>query len=107
MRLIDYDTFAVLLLEYLARFAQMMLAQYMGQRAMHDVRRRAFAHLLSLRAAYFDRQQVGRLMSRVTSDVEAISEAFAAGIITIAGDVMMIIGIVAVMLTMNARLTAA
>ena len=87
------------------RFAQLYLMQLLGQRAMNDVRRDLYRHLMSRRAAFFDRQPVGRLMTRVLGDVESINEAFAAGLITIIGDLVMLVGIVVAMALLDVRLT--
>ena len=86
-----------ILLERLAQFAETLLMQLCGQRAMHDLRVSAHRHLLSLRSAYFDRMPVGRLMTRVTNDVESINEAFAMGLVSVVGDMITLVGIVAVM----------
>jgi len=91
--------------EHGVRFAQIYWMQLLGQRAMNDLRRDLYRHLLSRRASFFDRQPVGRLMTRVLGDVESISEAFAAGLITIIGDFVTLAGIVVAMSLLDARLT--
>src|SRR2546425_10138824 len=68
-----------------------------GQRVIHDLRAALFAHLLRLEAAFFDRTPVGRLMTRVLGDVEAVSEAFTSGLFAVVADVITLIGVVAVM----------
>jgi ABC-type multidrug transport system fused ATPase/permease subunit len=75
-----------------------------GQRVMHDLRGRLFRHLLRQEAGFFDRNPVGRLMTRVLNDVEAISEAFTSGLVAVVGDVITLAGVVAVMLWMDWRL---
>jgi ATP-binding cassette subfamily B multidrug efflux pump len=75
-----------------------------GQRVTHDLRAALFGHLLRLEAAFFDRNPVGRLMTRVLSDVEAVSEAFTSGLLAVAADVITLTGVVAVMLWMDWRL---
>lgn len=85
-------------------FAQTYAMQLCGQRATHDLRNAAFRHLLRLRAAYFDRQPVGRLLTRVTSDVDALNELFAAGLISLVGDALTLLGIAAVLISLNWRL---
>jgi ABC-type multidrug transport system fused ATPase/permease subunit len=71
---------------------------------MHDLRSGLFRHLLRQEAAFFDRNPVGRLMTRVLNDVEAISEAFTSGLVAVVGDVITLAGVVAVMLWMDWRL---
>ncbi len=71
---------------------------------MHDLRNALFAHLQRLDAAFFDRNPVGRLMTRVLNDVEAINELFASGVVAILGDVLLLVGVVIVLLGMNWRL---
>jgi ATP-binding cassette, subfamily B, multidrug efflux pump len=95
---------AAMVAEHAIRFAQLFVMQMLGQRAMYDLRRDLYRHLLSRRAAFFDRQPVGRLMTRVLGDVESINEAFAAGLITIVGDLVTLLGIVFAMFLLDARL---
>ena len=96
---------AAMIAEHAVRFAQIYVMQLLGQGAMNDLRRDLYRHLLTRRAAFFDRQPVGRLMTRVLGDVESINEAFAAGLITIVGDFVTLVGIVVVMALLDARLT--
>lgn len=90
--------------EHAARFGQSMWLGLLGQRAVNALRQDLYRHLFNLRAAFFDRQPVGRLMTRLTSDVEAINEAFAAGLVTLIGDVVTLLGIVIAMLLLNFKL---
>jgi ATP-binding cassette subfamily B protein len=94
-------TLAVL---YGLRMAEAYLMALTGQRVIHDLRGRLFAHLLRLEAAFFDRTPVGRLMTRVLNDVEAVSEAFTSGLFAIVADVVTLAGVVAVMLWIDWRL---
>jgi ATP-binding cassette subfamily B multidrug efflux pump len=77
-----------LLGQYGAGFGQIYLTQVIGQRGMNDLRVRVHRHVLSLSASFFDRTPVGRLMTRLTSDVEALNEMFASGIVSLLGDVI-------------------
>ena len=79
---------AALIGQYGAAFGQIYLTQVIGQRGMNDLRVRVHRHVLSLSAAFFDRTPVGRLMTRLTSDVEALTEMFASGIVSLLGDVI-------------------
>ena len=95
----------VLLVLYGLRMLEDYLMQLTGQRVIHDLRAAIFGHLLSLEARFFDRNPVGRLMTRVLSDVEAVSEAFTSGLFAVVADVITLVGVVAVMLWIDWRLT--
>ncbi|MCU0241110.1 MAG: ABC transporter ATP-binding protein/permease [Vicinamibacteria bacterium] len=86
------------------RFAQTYLLQMIGQRIVFDLRRQIFAHLQRLSVAYFDRNPTGRLMTRVTSDVDAINDLITSGIVTVVGDLLTLLGIMTVMVMMDLRL---
>jgi ATP-binding cassette subfamily B protein len=94
----------VLAVLYGLRTAESYLMQLTGQRVIHDLRAAMFEHLLRLEAAFFDRNPVGRLMTRVLSDVEAVSEAFTSGLFAVVADVVTLTGVVAVMLWLDWRL---
>lgn len=85
-------------------YAEAFVLQRIGQRIMYDLRNQIFAHLQHLPVRFYDRQPVGRLMTRLTSDVEALNELFSWVVITIFGDVMMILYIVVWMFQVNRRL---
>jgi ATP-binding cassette subfamily B protein len=86
------------------RYLQNQIMQMTGQRIMQDLRREIFAHLQRLHVAYFDRNPVGRLMTRVTTDVDAVNELFTSGVVTVFGDLFALAGIMAVMLSLDWRL---
>jgi ATP-binding cassette subfamily B protein len=94
-----------LITQYALRYAQIYLATWTGQRVVHDLRAALFAHVQRLPAAFFDRNPVGRVMTRILGDVEAIGEVFTAGVVAIVGDVVTLAGVVAVMLFLHLRLT--
>ncbi|HEX9079390.1 MAG TPA: ABC transporter ATP-binding protein [Desulfuromonadaceae bacterium] len=96
---------AALVCESLFTFLQVYLLQSVGQRVMADMRAELYRHVMRLPVTWFDRTPVGGVVTRLTSDVEVLGEMFAAGIITIVGDVLLLVGIVSVMLWMNARLS--
>jgi ATP-binding cassette, subfamily B, multidrug efflux pump len=96
--------FASLLGAFFVRFLQTVLMQMTGQRIMQDMRRQIFAHLQRLHVAYFDRHPVGRLMTRVTTDVDAVNELFTSGVVTVFGDLFTLFGIMGVMLALDLRL---
>jgi ATP-binding cassette subfamily B multidrug efflux pump len=93
-----------LFLAFLFEYAQTLLTTWLGQRIMFDLRTQVFAHLQRLSLRYFDRNPVGRLMTRVTNDVEALNEAFSSGIVTVFGDVFTLVFILAAMLRLDWRL---
>jgi len=86
---------------YLLRMVEAYLMHLTGQRVTHDLRAALFAHVLRLDARFFDRTPVGRLMTRVLNDVEAVSDAFTSGLSAIVADVVTLAGVVAIMLWMD------
>lgn len=95
----------VILLALLAEYGQTLLMQRTGQRAMFDLRRDLFGHLQRLDLPYFDRQPVGRLVTRVTSDVDTLNEMYSSGVIAMIGDVAMLSLVLATMFTLSPELT--
>jgi ATP-binding cassette, subfamily B, multidrug efflux pump len=89
---------------FVVRFGQNYIMQMAGQRIMQDMRREIFAHLQRLHVGHFDRNPVGRLMTRVTTDVDAVNELFTAGVVTVFGDLFTLLGIMAVMVALDWRL---
>jgi ATP-binding cassette, subfamily B, multidrug efflux pump len=89
---------------FVVRFFQNYIMQMTGQRIMQDMRREIFAHLQRLHVAHFDRNPVGRLMTRVTTDVDAVNELFTSGVVTVFGDLFTLVGIMAVMVALDWRL---
>ncbi len=108
----DFAGIAAVSLVYLAALAatfavlylQSRLMLLMGQHIMRDLRRQIFGHLQRLPLTYFDRNPVGRLVTRVTTDVDALNELFTAGIVSIFGDVVLLAGIVGVLFWLDWRL---
>jgi len=90
--------------EFALRFAQMYVMERTGQDVVFDMRTQVFAHLQRLPSRFFDRNPVGRLMTRVTSDVEALNEAFTSGLVMILADLLKLVGIVFVLLWLDWRL---
>jgi len=108
-RVDDLDRLAILYLVILvvafaAEYVQTWTMQLTGQRVMFDLRMSIYGHLQRLDLKYYDRNPVGRLMTRVTSDVDALNDLFTAGVITIFGDVFALAGIMIIMIGMNWRL---
>jgi ATP-binding cassette subfamily B protein len=95
---------AALLLTFAVLYCQSYVMQLMGQRIMRDLRREVFAHLQRLQVSFFDRNPVGRLVTRATTDVDALNELFTAGLVSIFGDVVTLLGIVVVLFFLDWRL---
>ena len=96
---------AVLIGGFLSSFGQAYIMQYTGQRAMFDLRRELMSHLQRLDIAFFDRNPIGRLVTRVTTDVDVLNELFASGLVTILGDVLTLAFIIAIMFRLSPALT--
>ncbi len=96
---------AVALCEQLLQFAQTYAVQVLGARSMADLRVSVFAFLCRLPLGFFDRQPVGRLVTRVTNDVDAIQELFNSGALNAIGDLLRLFGVVAIMLSLDASLS--
>src|SRR5438270_7243371 len=96
--------FVVLLGGFAVLYTQMVLMNLMGQYIMYDLRKQIFGHLQKLDIQFFDRNPVGRLMTRVTTDVDALNEMFTAGFVSIFGDVFVLLGIVGMLFWMNWRM---
>jgi len=94
----------LLLFSFLLEFTQTYIMQWTGQKVMFDLRAQIFRHLQGLHIAFFDRNPVGRLVTRVTSDVDALNEMFTAGVVSIFEDIFVLLGILVIMLNMNWRL---
>jgi ATP-binding cassette, subfamily B, multidrug efflux pump len=95
---------ATLLLDLVVEYGGTLLTTYIGQRVMYDLRMQIFGHLQRLSISYFDRHPVGRLMTRVTSDVETLNELFSSGVVTIFGDAFTLVAIMGMMLAIDLRL---
>jgi ATP-binding cassette subfamily B multidrug efflux pump len=94
----------ILVFTFALEFLQTYLMQWTGQKVMFDLRRQIFRHLQYMHVAFFDRNPVGRLVTRVTTDVDALNEMFTAGVVSIFEDVFVLAGIVAIMIKMNWKL---
>lgn len=92
---------ASLLLSYGLEFLQTYLMQWTGQRVMFDLRSQIFRHLQRMDISFYDRNPVGRLVTRVTTDVDALNEMFTAGVLAIFEDVFVLLFIVVIMLNMS------
>jgi len=93
-----------ILLSFILQYSQRILTTWLGQRIMYDLRREIFRKFQRLDMRYYDKNPVGRLMTRITSDVETLNELFSSGIVTVFGDVFTLFFIVAAMLRMDWKL---
>src|SRR6478752_6263518 len=96
--------FAVLLGSFTLEYLQTWVLQMTGQRIMFDLRTEIYEHLQRLDMRFFDRNPVGRLMTRVTTDVDVLNDMFTAGVVSIFGDVFTLLGIMIVLVSMDWRL---
>jgi ATP-binding cassette subfamily B protein len=93
-----------LLLHFACTYGQTVLVHSLGQRLMFDLREQIFAHLQRVDVRFYDRHPVGRLMTRLTTDVDALNELFTAGVVALVQDVFLLLGIVGLMVYLNWRL---
>ena len=109
----DFHLIGLLALGYLGtlvvgfglEFGQTVLTTWLGQRVMYDLRREIFGHLQRMGLPFLERNPVGRLMTRVTSDVEALNDLFSSGVVAIFGDIFALFLILVVLTVMNLKLT--
>jgi len=94
----------LLVLTFALEFVQTYLMQWTGQKVMFDLRSQIFRHLQHMHVAFFDKNPVGRLVTRVTTDVDALNEMFTAGVVSIFEDVFVLAFILAIMMNMNWKL---
>jgi len=95
---------AVLAFDFLAQYIQIRIMQRVGQQTMYDMRREIFGHLQRLPMGYFDRNPVGRLVTRVTTDVDALNDLFAAGVVTMINDFFLLVVMAALLFKLDRRL---
>jgi ATP-binding cassette subfamily B multidrug efflux pump len=94
----------ILVGSFALEYAQTYTMQLVGQRIMYDLRMQIYEHLQRVDVRFYDRNPVGRLMTRVTSDVDVLNELFTGGVVAVFGDVFTLVGIMAVLLLMDWRL---
>jgi ATP-binding cassette subfamily B protein len=95
----------VVLLGFVFDFGQTYLMQWTGQKAMFDLRRELMSHLQRLDIAFFDKNPVGRLVTRVTTDVDVLNDLFASGLVTIVGDILMLSFVLIAMFRLSPGMT--
>jgi ATP-binding cassette subfamily B multidrug efflux pump len=93
-----------ILLAFALEFGQSFAMQLVGQKVMYDLRNQIFAHLQRLQISYYDRNPVGRMVTRVTTDVDVLNDMFSSGVVAIFGDFFTLLSILVVMLKVNWKL---
>jgi ATP-binding cassette subfamily B protein len=94
----------VIVAGFTLQYLQVYMMQYVGQKAMYDLRMQIFSHVQHLDLTYFDKNPVGRILTRITGDVQVLNELFTSGVVAVFGDIFMLIGIVIAMLAINWKL---
>jgi ATP-binding cassette, subfamily B, multidrug efflux pump len=94
----------VLFFDFLAQYVQIRIMQRVGQQTMYDMRQEIFGHIQRLSMSYFDKNPVGRLVTRVTTDVDALNDLFAAGVVTMINDFFLLLALAAYLLHLNWQL---
>jgi ATP-binding cassette, subfamily B, multidrug efflux pump len=105
--LISLIWLGVLVFDFLAQYLQVNIMQRVGQETMYDLRREIFGHLQRLPMSFFDRNPVGRLVTRVTTDVDALNDLFAAGIVTMINDFFLLVAMAGYLFHLNVPLALA
>jgi len=108
----DYDGLAMISLAFLAvlvisfgiTWAQIYVMQWVGQNAVRTMRLQVFEHIQNMNLRFFDRNPVGRVLTRITGDINALNEMLSSGVVTIIGDVVTLLGIIVFMLLIDVKL---
>ncbi|MCE5329841.1 ABC transporter ATP-binding protein/permease [bacterium] len=108
-----YDGFLLMILlfgltiifQFVIRYFQQYLTEYMGEKIMFNLRMDIFSHIHKMEMSFFDKNRVGRLMTRVTTDVQTLNEMLSSGVVALFGDVFMITAIMVMMLNLDLKLS--
>lgn len=96
-----------LVVQFFTDYGQIYIMEWIGQHAMFDLRRQIFAHVQSMHMQFFDKNPSGRLLTRVTTDVNALNELFASGVVEILGNLLQLVGVMVAMYYISPRLALA
>jgi ATP-binding cassette subfamily B protein len=96
-----------LVLAFALRYAQTLVMARVGQQAMYDLRMQLFSHLQRLSIGYYNKQPVGRLITRMTNDIDALNDMITQGVVAVFGDLLTLVGIIGIMLYLDWRLALA
>jgi len=102
--LVSFIYLGVLVFDFLAQYIQIRIMQRVGQQTMYDMRTEIFGHLQRLPMNYFDKNPVGRLMTRVTTDVDALNDLFAAGVVTMINDFFLLVVMAGLLFKIDSKL---
>jgi ATP-binding cassette subfamily B multidrug efflux pump len=105
--LVAWTYLGTLLASFALQYAQVRIMQVVGQRTMYDLRKEIFEHLQRLPMSFFDRSPIGRLVTRATTDVDALNDLFASGVVAMLNDFVMLFGMAIWLLILNWRLALA
>jgi ATP-binding cassette subfamily B protein len=94
----------ILLGAFLAQYIQLYITMFIGQKVQYDIRMQIFSHLQRMHIGFFDKNPIGRLVTRVTNDVNVLNEMFSSGLVAVFGDIITLIGIVIALLYYNWQL---
>jgi ATP-binding cassette subfamily B protein len=94
----------IMALQFLMEYVEVYVTQWVGQKVMYDIRMEVFSHTEHLGLSYFDRNPVGRLVTRATSDIASLNELFTSGVVAVFGDLIMLSGIIGMMFYLNWKL---
>ncbi len=97
----------VCLVNWIANYQRIYQMSWMGQNMVNELRKQLFSHLQELSFSFYDRSEVGEIISRVTNDTDTLSQVFVQGVITLISDVLTLVGIIAIMLFLSVPLTLA
>ncbi|MGB5106456.1 MAG: ABC transporter ATP-binding protein [Candidatus Zixiibacteriota bacterium] len=103
--IIALQLLVIMFVEFLTGYGQIRIMEWIGQSAMYDLRQKIFAHIQSMHLGFYDKNPSGRLLTRVTSDVNALNEMFASGVVDILGNIVTLAGIVVVMIILSPKLS--
>jgi len=105
LQLIALILIGTLILQGLIQYAMTYLTSWIGQKIIYDLRKRIYEHTINLNLKFFDKNPIGRLVTRVTNDVEVLFEVFSSGLVTAFGDILTIVWILYFMFTLDTNLT--
>ncbi len=105
LQLIIILLIATLVLQGVIQYAMTYLTSWIGQKIIYDLRKKIYTHVLNLNLKFFDNNPIGRLVTRVTNDVEVLYEVFSSGLVTAFGDILTIVWILYFMFTLDVKLT--
>jgi ATP-binding cassette subfamily B multidrug efflux pump len=95
---------AIMAVQFIMQYIEVYITQWVGQRTMYDIRMDLYSHVEHLGLSFFDKNPVGRLVTRVTNDINALNDLFTSGVVAIFGDIITLFGIIGIMLYLNWKL---